>query len=95
MLVKAEEKYREKLSKFRGVPHESAQGELSYSDLKVWEDHVQTIKEEIEALKKSQKGTLIRARSLPGLNTSFAMRRQRVRFPPGPLDVRRKVTNSA
>ena len=55
MLVKAEEKYREKLSKFRGVPHESAQGELSYSDLKVWEDLVQTIKEEIEALKKSQK----------------------------------------
>jgi len=53
-LALAEEKYRERLSKFRGVPHESAQGELSYSDLKVREDHVATIKDEIEALKKSQ-----------------------------------------
>lgn len=51
-LAKAEEKYRQKLSRFRGVPHESAQGELSYSDLKVAEDHVQTLKEEIEQLKK-------------------------------------------
>jgi len=56
-LARAEEKYRERLSKFRGVPHESAQGELSYSDLKVWENHIETIKEEIEALKKSQKIT--------------------------------------
>jgi len=54
-LAKAEGRYRERLSKFRGVPHESAQGELSYSDLKVWEDHVETIKAEIEALKKTQK----------------------------------------
>lgn len=53
-LAKAEEKYRERLSRFRGVPHESAAGELSYSDLKVREDHVATIKEEIEALKRSQ-----------------------------------------
>ena len=53
-LALAEEKYRERLSKFRGVPHESAQGELSYSDLKVREDHVATIKDEIEALRKSQ-----------------------------------------
>lgn len=51
-LAKAEAKYKERLSRFRGVPHESAQGELSYSDLKVWEDHVETIKQEIEALKK-------------------------------------------
>ena len=51
-LAKAEEKYRQRLSKFRGVPHESAQGELSYSDLKVWENHVETIKREIEALKR-------------------------------------------
>jgi len=51
-LAKAEEKYRQHLSKFRGVPHESAQGELSYSDLKVWENHVETIKREIEALKR-------------------------------------------
>jgi hypothetical protein len=54
-LAKAEARYRERLSKFRGVPHESAQGELSYSDLKVWEDHVETIKQEIEALKKLAK----------------------------------------
>ena len=52
-LAKAEARYREHLSKFRGVAHESAQGELSYSDLKVWEDHVATIKLEIEALKKA------------------------------------------
>lgn len=52
-LAKAEARYRERLSRFRGVPHESAAGELSYSDLKVWEDHVATIKLEIEALKKA------------------------------------------
>ena len=51
-LKKAEEKYKQKLSRFRGVPHESAAGELSYSDLKVAEDHVQTLREEIEQLKK-------------------------------------------
>ncbi|OGM15676.1 hypothetical protein A2985_00155 [Candidatus Woesebacteria bacterium RIFCSPLOWO2_01_FULL_43_11] len=54
-LARAEEKYRERLSKFRGVAHESAQGELSYSDLKVREDHVETIKAEIEALRKAKK----------------------------------------
>jgi len=54
-LSRAEGKYQERLRKFRGVPHESAQGELSYSDLKVWEDHVLTIKEEIAALKNSTK----------------------------------------
>ena len=52
-LAKAEARYKERLSRFRGVPHESAAGELSYSDLKVWEDHVATIKLEIEALKKA------------------------------------------
>jgi len=52
-LAKAESRYKERLSRFRGVPHESAQGELSYSDLKVWEDHVETIKLEIESLKKA------------------------------------------
>ena len=52
-LAKAEARYKERLSKFRGVPHESASGELSYSDLKVWEDHVETIKQEIQALKKA------------------------------------------
>jgi len=53
-LAKAEEKYKFRLSRFRGVPHESAQGELSYSDLKVWEDHVNTIKTELEVLKKGK-----------------------------------------
>jgi hypothetical protein len=53
-LAKAEEKYRFRLSRFRGVPHESAQGELSYSDLKVSEDHVNTIKDELTALKESK-----------------------------------------
>lgn len=48
----AEEKYRLRLSRFRGVPHESAAGELSFSDLKVAEDFVQSIKAEIEVLKK-------------------------------------------
>ena len=56
-LVSAEEKYKERLRRFRGVAHESAAGELSYSDLKVREDHVATIKEEIEALKRSQKAS--------------------------------------
>jgi hypothetical protein len=50
-LARAEEKYKFRLSRFRGVPHESAQGELSYSDLKVWEDHVQAIKDELAVLK--------------------------------------------
>lgn len=53
----AEEKYRLRLSRFRGVPHESAAGELSYSDLKVAEDFVQSLKDEIAAL-KNQSGTL-------------------------------------
>jgi len=50
-LVVAEEKYKRRLRNFRGVPHESAQGELSYSELKVAEDHVRTIQKELDALK--------------------------------------------
>ena len=50
-LVIAEEKYKKRLRNFRGVPHESAQGELSYSELKVAEDHVRTINKELAALK--------------------------------------------
>jgi predicted transcriptional regulator len=58
-LKQAEEKYRFRLSHFRGVPHESAAGELSYSELKVAEDFVHSIKEEIESLKKlDQNSTL-------------------------------------
>ena len=53
-LKKAEERYNFKLSRFRGVPHESAAGELSYSELKVAEDFVQSLKNEIESLKKSE-----------------------------------------
>lgn len=50
-LAIAEERYKLKLSRFRGVPHESAAGELAYSDLKVLEDHVETIKAELAVLK--------------------------------------------
>ena len=37
-------------SHFRGVAHEDAAGELKYVELKVLEDHVESIKREIEAL---------------------------------------------
>ena len=57
-LKAAEEKYKFRLSRFRGVPHESAAGELSFSDLKVAEDFVQSIKDEIAALEKGSVGTL-------------------------------------
>ena len=50
-LAEAEEKYKEKLRRFRGIAHESASGELAYSDLKVWEDFVESIKKELEVLK--------------------------------------------
>lgn len=49
-LVEAEEKYKFKLKNFRGVAHESAMGELSFSELKVREDFVQSLKSEIAAL---------------------------------------------
>ena len=52
-LKTAEEKYKFKLSHFRGVPHESAAGELSYSELKVAEDFVQSLENEIEVLKRA------------------------------------------
>ena len=54
-LVKAEEEYKFRLKRFRGVAHESASGELAYSELKVREDHVATIKAELENLKKKLK----------------------------------------
>ena len=54
-LVKAEEEYKSRLKRFRGVAHESASGELAYSELKVREDHVATIKAELENLKKKLK----------------------------------------
>jgi len=46
----AEEKLRLRLRNFRGVSHESASGELAYSELKVFEDYVRGLKEEIKVL---------------------------------------------
>ncbi len=40
-----------RLSHFRGVAHESASGELASSELKVLQDHVASLKQEIEVLK--------------------------------------------
>lgn len=51
-LVEAEEKYKFRLKNFRGVAHESAMGELAFSDLKVREDFVQSLKLEIKALEE-------------------------------------------
>jgi chaperonin cofactor prefoldin len=50
-LGEAEEKLKYRLSHFRGVPHESAQGELAYSELKVLEDYVEGLNKEVETLK--------------------------------------------
>lgn len=47
-----EERLRTKLKKFRGVPHESASGELAYSEIKVLEDFLESIKAEIRELEK-------------------------------------------
>lgn len=49
-LAKAEEKYRFKMSHFRGVAHESASGELAYSEIKVLEDYIESLKAEIANL---------------------------------------------
>ena len=46
----AEAKLKFRLSHFRGVPHESASAELAYSELKVLEDYVESLKAEIVAL---------------------------------------------
>ena len=48
-LAEAEEKYKFRLSHFRGVAHESAAGELASSELKVREDFVNSLKAEIKA----------------------------------------------
>ena len=50
-LGEAEEKLAFRLAHFRGVAHESASGELASSELKVLQDYVESLKEEIEALK--------------------------------------------
>jgi hypothetical protein len=51
-LKEAEEKYRFRLSRFRGVAHESASGELASSELKVREDFVRSLRAEILQLEK-------------------------------------------
>lgn len=51
-LEEAEAKLKFKLSRFRGVAHESASGELAYSELKVLEDYVESLKKEVAALKE-------------------------------------------
>jgi len=51
-LEEAEEKYRARLKNFRGVPHESAAGELSFSELKVREDFVRSLRDEVLQLEK-------------------------------------------
>lgn len=56
-LEEAEEKYKFRLRNFRGIAHESASGELAYSELKVREDIVRSLKEEIAVLEKELKRT--------------------------------------
>ena len=51
-LEEAEAKFKFRLSRFRGVAHESAAGELAYSELKVFEDFVNSLKSEVKALKE-------------------------------------------
>ena len=51
--VEAKLKFR--LSRFRGVAHESASGELAYSELKVWEDYLESLKAEIAVLQEKKK----------------------------------------
>ena len=50
-LEDAEARLAFRLSHFRGVAHESASGELAYSELKVLEDYVAGLKKEVETLK--------------------------------------------
>ena len=50
-LEDAEAKLKFRLSHFRGVAHESASGELAYSELKVLEDYVNSLKEAIKVLR--------------------------------------------
>jgi hypothetical protein len=50
-----EAKLEFKLKHFRGVPHESASGELAYSDIKVLEDFLESIKVEIASLTRIKK----------------------------------------
>lgn len=46
----AEAKLKDRLGRFRGVAHESASGELAYSEIKVLEDYIESLKSEIQNL---------------------------------------------
>jgi len=48
--VEAKLKFR--MSHFRGVAHESAAGELAYSEIKVLEDYLESLKAEIANLQE-------------------------------------------
>ncbi len=56
-LTKKKDEYKTKLIEmnrhFRGVKHENALSELKYSEIKVYEDFVNSLTEEISILKKS------------------------------------------
>ena len=55
LLKKKEEvevKLKFRMSHFRGVAHESAAGELAYSEIKVLEDYLESLKAEIASLQK-------------------------------------------
>jgi hypothetical protein len=51
-LEDSEAKLKFRLRHIRGVAHESASGELAYSELKVLEDYVESLKREVAALKQ-------------------------------------------
>jgi hypothetical protein len=51
-LAEAEERLKFRMGHFRGVPHESASGELAYSELKVLEDYVESLRKEVANLKE-------------------------------------------
>ena len=54
-LIKKRDEYKEKLTEmykhFHGVKHESAHSELQYSEIKVYEDMLNSVTEEILKLK--------------------------------------------
>ncbi len=55
--IKKRDEYKAKLKEmykhFRGVKHENALSELKYSEIKVYEDFVRSLDEEIANLKKN------------------------------------------
>jgi len=57
-LIKKRDEYKEKLTEmykhFRGVKHESALSELKYSEIKVYEDMLNSVVAEINSLKNAK-----------------------------------------